>query len=148
MKRLDTQIYEPTNQNPIKFLNLLSQRIKKRYYKTLETSVINSPLSLEIWNMLKILQLKPSKLSLLPNWKFNYILSRHKFFSSMPLKPINIRSRPYWKIMHSSVWQTIFRESLFKCIRICVCLYLRILLTAEPNWFSFTFYLLIGPGEA
>ena len=38
LKRLDTQLNELTNQIP----KLLSQRIRKRYNKTLGTSVINS----------------------------------------------------------------------------------------------------------
>ena len=37
LERLDTQLNKPTNQN--------SLEIRKRYYKTLGTSVINSPLS-------------------------------------------------------------------------------------------------------
>ena len=41
LKRLDTQLNEPTNQIP----KLLSQRIRKRYNKTLGTSVLNSPMS-------------------------------------------------------------------------------------------------------
>ena len=35
---------EPTNQDSLKFPRLLSQRIRKRYCKTLRTSVINSPM--------------------------------------------------------------------------------------------------------
>ena len=35
-------IYEPTNQKSVK---LLTQRIRKLYYKTLGTSVLNSPMS-------------------------------------------------------------------------------------------------------
>ena len=42
---MDTQLNETINQNSIKSLKLLSQRIIKRYYKTLGTSVINSQLS-------------------------------------------------------------------------------------------------------
>ena len=45
LKHLYTQLYEPTNQNLIKKTQLLRQRIRKRYFKTLETSVINSPIS-------------------------------------------------------------------------------------------------------
>ena len=45
LKRLNTQLYEPTKQNSLKSPKLLSQRIKKRYYKTLGASVINRPLS-------------------------------------------------------------------------------------------------------
>ena len=41
LKRLFTQLNEPTNKNSIKVLKV-SQRIRKRYYKTLET---NSPMS-------------------------------------------------------------------------------------------------------
>ena len=41
-KSLNTKLNELTNQNSIKFS---SQRIRKRYYKTLDTSVINSPMS-------------------------------------------------------------------------------------------------------
>ena len=35
---------DPTNQNLLKSPKLLCQRLTKRYYKTLEASVINSPL--------------------------------------------------------------------------------------------------------
>ena len=35
----------PTNQNLIKYLKFLSQRIRKRHYKTLVTSVIYSSIS-------------------------------------------------------------------------------------------------------
>ena len=35
----------PTNQNSLKFLNLLSQQIRKRNNETLGTSVINSPMT-------------------------------------------------------------------------------------------------------
>ncbi len=45
LKRLNTKLNESTNQTSLKSLKLLSQRIGKRYYKTLETSAINSPLS-------------------------------------------------------------------------------------------------------
>ena len=40
-----TQLNEPTNQSPLKSPKLLSQRIRKRYYKYLGTGVINSPIS-------------------------------------------------------------------------------------------------------
>ncbi len=46
VKRLDTKLNEPTNHNSLKSPPLLSQRIRKRYYKTMGTSVINNPLSL------------------------------------------------------------------------------------------------------
>ena len=42
-KRLDTRLYAPTNQNSIKVVKLTN---KKRYYKTLGTSIINITLSL------------------------------------------------------------------------------------------------------
>ena len=45
MKRFNTQINKPTNQNSVEVLKLFSKQIKKRYCKTLGTSVINSPLS-------------------------------------------------------------------------------------------------------
>ena len=45
LKRLDTQLNKPTNQNLLKSPKFLSQQIRKCYYKTLGTSVINSPLS-------------------------------------------------------------------------------------------------------
>ncbi len=46
MQRLDTQLYEPTNKNPLKkSLKSINQRIRKRYYKTLGTKAMNSPLS-------------------------------------------------------------------------------------------------------
>ena len=54
LKRLDTQLNEPNNQNSRK---LLSQRIRKRYYKTLETSVINSSL------FPLLLRIRPNKAS-------------------------------------------------------------------------------------
>ena len=38
---LDTQLNEPNNQNSIKVPKLLCQRIRNRFHKTLETSVIN-----------------------------------------------------------------------------------------------------------
>ena len=47
---LDTQLNKPTNQNSIKFPRLLSQRITKRYYETLGTSVINRPISPPLMN--------------------------------------------------------------------------------------------------
>ena len=40
LKRLDTQLNESTNHYP----KLVGQRIRKRYYKILGTSVINSPM--------------------------------------------------------------------------------------------------------
>ena len=40
LKRLDTQPNESTNKKSTKLLN---QRIRKRYYKTLGSSEINSP---------------------------------------------------------------------------------------------------------
>ena len=42
LKRLDTRLIEPTNQNLT--ILLLSERIRKRYYKTLATNVTKSPL--------------------------------------------------------------------------------------------------------
>ena len=45
LKRLDTLLNELTNQNSNKSPKLLSQRIRKRYNKTLRTSVINIPMS-------------------------------------------------------------------------------------------------------
>ena len=44
LKRLDIQPNEPTIQNS-KALKFLSQRIRKRYYKTLGTSVKKYPMS-------------------------------------------------------------------------------------------------------
>ena len=44
VETLDTQLNEPTNQIQRKFQNLLSQ-LRKRYYKTMGTSVISSTLS-------------------------------------------------------------------------------------------------------
>ena len=44
-KRFDTKLNEPTNQDSVKLQKLLSQRIRKRVYKTLGTSLINSLLS-------------------------------------------------------------------------------------------------------
>ena len=43
LKRLDTQLNKPTNHNP--FPKIVKPTNKKRYTKTLGTSVINSPLS-------------------------------------------------------------------------------------------------------
>ena len=45
-QRLKTQLNEPTNHNLMKAARLLSYRIRKRYYKTLGTSVIYSLMSL------------------------------------------------------------------------------------------------------
>ena len=45
LKSLDNQLNDPTNQNSIKVPNVVKPKNKKRYYKTLGTSVINSPLS-------------------------------------------------------------------------------------------------------
>ena len=45
LKRLNTQLYQPTNLNALQSPKLLSQPIRK-YCKTLGTSVITSPLSL------------------------------------------------------------------------------------------------------
>ena len=44
VETFDTQLNERTNQTSLKSPKLLIQRIRKRYYKTLATSVINSPL--------------------------------------------------------------------------------------------------------
>ena len=41
LKNLDTQVNELTNQNSIKSSKLLGQQIRKHYYKTLGTIVIN-----------------------------------------------------------------------------------------------------------
>ena len=57
LKRLDIQLNEPTNQNSIE-VPKLSSRVRKYYYKTLGTSVINSemsPPSLEIRERLQLL---------------------------------------------------------------------------------------------
>ena len=40
LKRLNTQLNEPTNQNFILFQNLLSRHMRKRSFKTLGTTVI------------------------------------------------------------------------------------------------------------
>ena len=45
LKRLDTQSNEPTNQNSIEVPKVVNLMYKKHYYKTLGTSVMNSPLS-------------------------------------------------------------------------------------------------------
>ena len=45
LKRLDNQLIETTNQNSMKPPKLLSQRIRKCYYKTLGTSIINISVS-------------------------------------------------------------------------------------------------------
>ena len=39
LKRLNTQLNEPTNQNSRKSSKIFGQRIRKRYYKTLGTKV-------------------------------------------------------------------------------------------------------------
>ena len=44
LKHLDTQLEEPTNQNSIK-VPKFQQQIRKCYYKTLGTSIINNPMS-------------------------------------------------------------------------------------------------------
>ncbi len=50
VETLDTQLNKPTNQNSLKVPNVVKPTNKKRYYKTLETSVINSPLApLSLW---------------------------------------------------------------------------------------------------
>ena len=41
-KRLDTQLNESTNQNSLRVPKVVKPTNKKRYYKTLETSVIDS----------------------------------------------------------------------------------------------------------
>ena len=41
LKRLETQLDEPTNQNSLKLQRLISQQLRKHYFKTLGTSVIN-----------------------------------------------------------------------------------------------------------
>ena len=45
LKRLDTQSNEPTNQNSKEVPKVVHPMYKKRYYKTLGTSVMNSPMS-------------------------------------------------------------------------------------------------------
>ena len=45
LKRLNTQLNDPTNQNSLKSPKLFSQQIRNRYYKTLGTKVIKSQLS-------------------------------------------------------------------------------------------------------
>ena len=45
LKRLDTQLNDPTNQNLVKVPKLLGQRIRIDYWKTLGTGVINCPMS-------------------------------------------------------------------------------------------------------
>ena len=78
LKRLNTQLIEPPNQNSIKSPKLLSQRIRKCYYNALGTSVTNSPM------------FPPSLKSVLPRDlkqqnrkmkdKFMYILSTYSYF--------------------------------------------------------------------
>ena len=46
LQRLDTQLNNPTKQNLIIVPKVVEPTIRKRNYKTLRTSVINSPLSL------------------------------------------------------------------------------------------------------
>ena len=45
LKRLDTQLFEPTNQNSIKVSKGFNPTNKEASYKTMGTSVINSPMS-------------------------------------------------------------------------------------------------------
>ena len=45
LKRLDTQLCEPNNQNLIKVPKVINSTNKKTNYNTLGTSVINSPKS-------------------------------------------------------------------------------------------------------
>ena len=45
IKRLDTQLNEQTNQNSTKVHMIVKPTNKKSYFKTLGTSVINSPMS-------------------------------------------------------------------------------------------------------
>ena len=49
LKRLETALNEPTNQNPPK---MLSQRIRKHYYKTLGTCVKKAQCPLPSWLIL------------------------------------------------------------------------------------------------
>ena len=54
LKSFNAQLNEPTYQNSLKSPKLLSQRIRKRYHKTLGTSAINSsysPLSLRMYSV-------------------------------------------------------------------------------------------------
>ena len=54
LKRLNTKLNESSNQNSLKSPKLFNKQIRKRYYKTLGTSVIKSPMSpssLFIWDM-------------------------------------------------------------------------------------------------
>ena len=46
MKSLDTQVNKPTNQNTLKVPKVVEPTNKKLYYKTLGTSVVNSPIPL------------------------------------------------------------------------------------------------------
>ena len=54
LKRLDTQLNEPTNPNS-KSSKLISQQIRKRYYKTLGTCGINSQMTKQIDEHLSLL---------------------------------------------------------------------------------------------
>ena len=45
LKRLDTQLNEPNNQNSIKFPKVVETTNKKTCYNPLRTSAINSPMS-------------------------------------------------------------------------------------------------------
>ena len=53
LKCLDTLLNEPTNLYAIKAPKFLIERIRKSYYKTLGTGVINSPLSEYIKNLVQ-----------------------------------------------------------------------------------------------
>ena len=45
VERLDSKLYEPTNQNLIKVPKIVKPTNKKNIFKTLGTSVIDSPMS-------------------------------------------------------------------------------------------------------
>ena len=45
LKRFDTPLNDPTKQDSIKVPKAVEPIVRKRHYKTLETSVINSPMS-------------------------------------------------------------------------------------------------------
>ena len=45
LKRFNTQLNESDNENSLSSLKFLRQRMRKRYYRALGTSVINRPLS-------------------------------------------------------------------------------------------------------
>ncbi len=83
LKRFNTQLSKQTNKNSINSPKLLSQQIRKKYYKTLGTSVINSPMSppsLDLLMFVVIIYLCPGTLEGLLNWVPWAVLYKHSWY--------------------------------------------------------------------